>query len=92
MAAPPSLLPLPSAVSSPVNIFLATFLLGDGQDLEVQIWVFMFNKQLIEVKKIGVTDRDNLFFVVLFHVFVEELPGASAAATKALSCVKIHQN
>jgi len=92
VAAPPSLLPLPSAVSSPVNIFLATFLLGDGQDLEVQIWVFMFNKQLVEVKKNRVADRYNFFFVVLFNVFVEELPGASAAATKALSCVKIHQN
>ena len=31
------------------------------------------------------------FFVVLFCVFVEELPGASGAAIKVLSCVKLYQ-
>jgi hypothetical protein len=67
VAGPLSLPPLPFAASSPVNSFLATFLLGDG-------------------------GGDNLFFVVLFRIFVEELPGASTAALKVLSCVKIYQN
>jgi len=53
---------------------------------------FMFNNQLVEVKKKGCW-WGYLFFVVLFRVPVEELPGASAAAAaKALSCVKIYKN
>jgi hypothetical protein len=52
---------------------------------------FLLNNQLAEVKN-RVAGGDNLFFVVLFRIFVEELPGASTAALKVLSCVKIYQN
>ena len=52
----------------------------------------MFNNQLAEVKKIGVAGGDNLLFISLFCVFVEELPGASAVATKVLSCVTVYKN
>jgi hypothetical protein len=52
----------------------------------------MFNNQLVEVKKNRGCWWGYLFFVVLFCVPVEELPGASSAAAKALSCVKIYQN
>jgi len=63
------------------NIFVRRW----ARPISIDISFVLINK--VTTKKIY-GDRDNLFFVVLFCVFVEDPPAACAMEAKVLSCYK----